>query len=200
MADPVYIPDNYVFVKQFNDEMNKLMDKLGKYEGDQDQEQEQEPSQEEEPIEVTENYLSHLNSLFNKAVPFLQDLHKDLVNSANSHNPELKKEKEENLDTILNHTEEYYKTDEDRDIKADASKNMCDACLKVIDDLSKDDDILDKNKGGKSQEIKKKVNKLWNLVNQAAKNDNNKQLLDPNNSNLTRDLLKKLDDAINTKA
>ena len=36
-------------------------------------------------------------------------------------------------------------------------------------------------------------------MNQAAKNDNNKQLLDPNNSNLTRDLLKKLDDAMNNK-
>ena len=82
MADPVYIPDNYIFVKQFNDEMNKIMDKLGKYEGDQ--EEEQEPSQEEEPIEVTENYLSHFNSLFNKTVPFLHDLNKVLVNSANS--------------------------------------------------------------------------------------------------------------------
>ena len=201
LADPIYIPDNYVFVKQFNDEMNKIMDKLGKYEGEGEKEGEgeEEKSQEEEPLEVTENYLSHLNSLFNKAVPFLHDLHKDIANSASSNYPELKKEKEENLDTILNGVEQYYKTDDDRDIKADSAKNMCDACLKVIDDLSKDDDIIDKSKGGKSQEIKKKVNKLWNLVNSAVKDDNNKQLLEPTNSNLTRDLLKKLDDAINNK-
>ena len=70
-----------------------------------------------------------------------------------------------------------YKTDDDYDIKADASKNMCDACLNLIDDLSKDG-IIDKEKDkdkGKEKEIKKRLNKLWNLVNHAVKNDDNKQ-------------------------
>ena len=46
---------------------------------------------------------------------------------------------------------------------------------------------------------RKRVNKLWNLVSQAAINDNNKKLLNPNNLNLTIDLSKKLNDAINNK-
>ena len=59
LADPVYNPENYVFVNKFNNEMDKIMNKLGKYE--------EEPSpEEEEQLEVTENYLSHLNTLFNK--------------------------------------------------------------------------------------------------------------------------------------
>ena len=31
MADPVYTPENYIFVKQFNDQMDKVMNNLGKY-------------------------------------------------------------------------------------------------------------------------------------------------------------------------
>ena len=58
MADPVYNPDNYIFVKQFNDQMDNIMNKLGKYE--------EEPSPEEEKLEIRENYLSHLNTLFKK--------------------------------------------------------------------------------------------------------------------------------------
>ena len=73
MADPVYNPENYVFVNKFNNEMDKIMNKLGKYE--------EEPSPgEEEKLEVTENYLSHLNTLFNKSIPFLDDLHKEIAN------------------------------------------------------------------------------------------------------------------------
>ena len=60
MADPVYTPDNYLFVKQFNGEMDKLMNELGKYEN------ENEPKPDDENVEVTQNYLSHLNRLFNK--------------------------------------------------------------------------------------------------------------------------------------
>ena len=47
----------------------------------------------------------------------------------------MKKEKEENLNTVLNGAEEYYKAEEDPDIKADAAKNMCDACLNLIEEL-----------------------------------------------------------------
>ena len=195
MADPVYNPENYVFVNKFNNEMDKIMNKLGKYE--------EEPSPgEEEKLEVTENYLSHLNTLFNKSIPFLDDLHKEIANSPTGQYPDLKKEKEENLKEILDGAEKYYQTDEDNDVKADATKNMCDACLNLIDDLSKDgiiDKGKDKDKEEKIDELNKKLGKLWNLVNHAVNNDENKQMLDPNNTNRTRDLLKKLDDAINKK-
>ena len=190
MADPVYNPDNYIFVKQFNDQMDNIMNKLGKYE--------EEPSPEEEKLEIRENYLSHLNTLFNKAVPFLDDLHQEIIKSPTGQYPDLKKEKEENLNTVLNGAEEYYKAEEDPDIKADAAKNMCDACLNLIDDLSKDG-IIDKDNEIKLLELKKKLDQLWSLVNHAVKSDNNNQLLDHNNTNKTSELLNKLDDAINNK-
>ena len=71
LADPLYTPENYIFVNKFNKEMDKLLDNLGKFE-------DKEPSEEnKEEIEPTENYLTHLNNLFNKAVPFMDDLHKE---------------------------------------------------------------------------------------------------------------------------
>ena len=190
MADPIYNPENYIFVKQFNNEMNRVMDNLGKYD--------EEPSPDEEKIEVTENYLAHLGALFSKAVPFLDDLHKEINKNPNGRFPDLKKDKEENLDTILNATEQYYKCDEDNDIKAEASKDMCDVCLNLLDDLSKDD-IVDKGKEDKLRNINKLTNKLWNLVNHAVKNDEKNLLVDPNNANRLRELINKLDTAINVK-
>ena len=133
MAEPVYNPENYIFVKQFNDQMDNIMNKLGKYE--------EEPSPDEEKLEIRENYLFHLNTLFNKAVPFLDDLHQEIIKSPTGQYPDLKKEKEENLNTVLNDGEEYYRAEEDPNIKSEESKRMCDACLNLIDDLSKDDII-----------------------------------------------------------
>ena len=189
MADPVYTPDNYIFVKQFNNEMDKIMNKLGKYG--------EEPSPEDENIEVTENYLSYLNSLFSKVIPFLDNLHREIVNSPTGQYPEIKKEKEDNLDKLLDGAELYYKTDEDAEVKADASKPMFDACLNLIDDLSRDG-IIDKDKE-KEKKLNDRVNKLWNLLGHAVQNDENKQILNPNNSHRVRDLIKKLNDAINNK-
>ena len=190
MADPVYNPENYIFVKQFNNEMNNIMNNLGKYD--------EEPSPQEEKIEVTENYLAHLGALFSKAVPFLDDLHKEISDSPHGRFPDLKPEKEENLDTILNATEQYYRCDDDNDIKAEASKDMCDVCLNLIDDLSKDD-IVEKGREDKLRNINKMTNKLWSLVNHAVKNDEKNLLVDPNNAIRLRELINKLNTAINDK-
>jgi hypothetical protein len=136
LSEPLYTPENYIFVNKFNKQMDKLMDNLGKYEQDPEEEGE---------IEPTENYLCHLNNLYNKAVPFLDDLHKEITESPNGQYPERKKEKEENLDKVIDGAEEYYNADDDKDIKANNSKNMVNSCLNLIDDLGKDG-IIDKEK------------------------------------------------------
>ena len=190
LADPLYTPENYIFVNKFNKEMDKLMDNLGRVEGDS--------SDENAEVEPTENYLTHLNNLFNKAVPFMDDLHKEITESPNGQYPDIKKEKEENLEKVLDGAEEYYNADEDPHIKANNSKNMVNSCLNLIDDLTKDG-IIDKEKeksDKKEDMLQKKVGKLWDLVNHAVKDDENNQLMDPNNSHRVRDLIKKLNDAI----
>ena len=85
----------------------------------------------------------------------------------------MKKEKEENLEKILDGAEEYYNTDEDANIKADNSKNMVNSALNLIDDLTKEGVIdKDKEKPEKKEELlNKKVGKLWDLVNHAVKDD-----------------------------
>jgi ribosomal protein S20 len=75
---------------------------------------------------------------------------------------------------------------------------MVNSCLNLIDDLTKDG-IIDKEKeksDKKEDMLQKKVGKLWDLVNHAVKDDENNQLMDPNNSHRVRDLIKKLNDAI----
>ena len=52
MSVPIYNPENYIFVKQFNDEINKVLNNLRKYD--------EEPSPVEEKIGINENYLAHL--------------------------------------------------------------------------------------------------------------------------------------------
>ena len=190
MADPIYTPENYIFVNQFNKEMDKIMEKLGKYEEEQ--------GPEEDQNEVTENYLNHLSNLFTKVIPFLDDLHKEINSSPTGTYPDLKQEKEDNFDTILTATEEYYKTDEDNDIKANYSKNMCDVCLNLIDDFTKDGVIdKEKEKGGKPEKLRERTDKLWDIINNAVKNDINNQILEPSNNHRVRDMIKKINDSIN---
>ena len=78
----------------------------------------------------------------------------------------------------------YYKTEEDPEIKSDSTKNMLDACLNLIDDLSKES-IADKDK---EVDICEKNIKLWNLMAQAVKNDDKNQLLAPSNTHRVTDL------------
>ena len=190
LAEPLYTPENYIFVNKFNKEMDKLLDNLGKFEKDS--------LDKDGEIEPTDNYLAHLNNLYNKAVPFMDDLHKEITESPNGQYPEMKKEKEENLDKILDGAEEYYNTDEDNNIKANNSKNMVNSALNLINDLTKEG-IIDKEKekpDKKEETINKKIGKLWDLMNHAVKDDENNQLLEPNNTHRVRDLIKKLNDAI----
>ena len=75
---------------------------------------------------------------------------------------------------------------------------MVNSCLNLIDDLGKDGIInKEKEKPEKKEEmVNKKLGKLWDLVNHAVKDDENNQLLEPNNSHRVRDLIKKINDAI----
>ena len=68
--------------------------------------------------------------------------------------PDIKKEKEENLDKVLNAADEYYKTDEDPEIKSSQSKDICDSLLNLIDDLSKPG-LLDTDKKPEEEDDKK---------------------------------------------
>ena len=216
MADPIYKPDNYLFVNEFEKQMDKIMDKLGKVEKEKD------PEKPDDKMEVSDYYLSHLNSLYNKAVPFLDDLHKEMQNAPEGQIPELKKEKEDNLDKVLDAVDSYYNTDEDHEIKNSQNKNICDSLINLIDDLSKPG-LLDVKKKDeeKPKEIKlpgkldpsripqvkkdennakkgkQRLKKLWNLVDQTIKNDDNNQILDPSNSHKVRDIIKKLNNTIN---
>ena len=190
LAEPMFTPDNYIFVKQFNDQMNTIMTTLGKYPEDH--------CLDDDKIEVTENYLTYLNTLFNKAVPFLHELHNEIINSPTGQYPEIKKEKEENLDTILSGAEEYYKADEDAEVKADSAKNMFDACLNLLDDLTRDG-VVDDNNKQKKKELEDRQQKLWSLLGHNIRNDDNNQLLDPSNTHRVRDLIKKINDSINNK-
>ena len=102
LADPIYNPENYIFVNEFEKEMDKIMNKLGKIE------KENAPEKEEDKIEVSDCYLSHLNNLFSKIIPFLDDLHKDMLNTPEGQLPDIKKEKEENFDKVLNATDIFF--------------------------------------------------------------------------------------------
>ena len=109
--------------------MDRIMDKLCKFE--------KEPNEEDDKVEVSDNYLSHLNNLYTKVFPFLDDLHKEMQNTLKDQLPEIIKDKEDKLDKILTSTELYYKTDEDPEDKSNQSKVKCDSLLNLIDDFSK---------------------------------------------------------------
>ena len=202
LAEPLYTPENYIFVNKFNKAMSKILNNLGLFNPKEENENEElsidnddeKDKDKEEALEPTENYLTHLNHLFNNAVPFIDDLHKEISETPNEQYPEIKKEKDENLDNILDGVEQYYNTDEDGFIKANNSKNLVNACLNLIDDLSKNKGI---DKDDKICDIiNKKIGKLWNLVNHAVKNDESNQILEPGNAVKARLLLKKLNKAI----
>ena len=190
LAEPMITPENYIFVKKFNDEMDTIMNKLGKYP--------EEPNPDDDKIEVTENYLPYLNTLFNKCVPFLHELHNEIKNSPTGQYPDIKKEKEDNLDTILNGAIEYYKADEDNEVKADQAKNIFDACMNLLDDLTRDG-VVDESNKKRKQDLEKRIKRLYSLIGHDIKNDENNQLLDPSNTHRVRDLIKKINDALNKK-
>ena len=188
---PLYTPENYIFVNKFNKEMDKLMDNLGRFEKDSSDE-------DNEEAEPTDNYLTHLNSLFTKAVLFMDDLHKEIAESPNGQYPDANKEKEENLKNILDAVEEYYNIDEDAVVKANNSKNMVNSALNLIEDLNKEGIIDKETEKAEKKEVllNKKLGKLWDLVNHAVNDDERNQLLEPDNSSRMKDLVKNLNEAI----
>ena len=147
------------------------MDNLGRFEKDSSDE-------DNEEAEPTDNYLTHLNSLFTKAVLFMDDLHKEIAESPNGQYPDSNKEKEENLKNILDAVEEYYNIDEDTVVKANNSKNMVNSALNLIEDLNKEGIIDKETEKAEKKEVllNKKLGKLWDLVNHAVKDDENNQL------------------------
>ena len=191
LAEPLYTPENYIFVNKFNKEMDKLMDNLGRFEKDSSDE-------DNEEAEPTDNYLTHLNSLFTKAVLFMDDLHKEIAESPNGQYPDANKEKEENLKNILDAVEEYYNIDEDAVVKANNSKNMVNSALNLIEDLNKEGIIDKETEKAEKKEVllNKKLGKLWDLVNHAVNDDERNQLLEPDNSSRMKDLVKNLNEAI----
>jgi hypothetical protein len=110
MAEPIYTPENYIFVNEFEKEMDKIMNKLGKYDKDPEEEKD------DDKVEVSDNYLSHLNNLYSKVIPFVEDLHKEMEKTPDDQMPDLKKEKEDNLDRVLSAADTYCKTDEDPEV------------------------------------------------------------------------------------
>ena len=81
----MFTPENYIFEKKFNDEMDTIMNKLGKYP--------EEPSVDDDKIEVIQNFLPYLNTLFNKCFTFLHELHNEIKNFPTGQYPDIKKKK-----------------------------------------------------------------------------------------------------------
>ena len=123
---------------------------------------------------LPENYLPYLNTLFNKCVPFLHELHNEIKNSPTGQYPDIKKEKEDNLDTILNGAIEYYKADEDNEVKADQAKNIFDACMNLLDDLTRDG-VVDESNKKRKQDLEKRIKRLYSLIGHDIKNNENNQ-------------------------
>lgn len=193
LADPLYDTDNYIFINSYEKEIDKAYEKVGKVEGGK-------PDPNDEIITPTKSYLCHLDTIFPKAVSFLNDLHKEIESTPVGQVPEIPKEKEENLDKILTYTEEFFKSaGADPKLKAEECKRLKNPLTTLFDDLASHN-LFDKNKFNGDEEsmkkLQKNMNKLWGLIGEAIKNDTGNNFIDTSNPEKVKDMVKRINDMI----
>ena len=86
MGKPLYVPENYIFVDEYNKEMDKLLSKYGKID-----EAKSEPDKGR--VKYTDVALNNLQHSFNKTLPFLEDYHKELKTAPLGTYPDIQKTK-----------------------------------------------------------------------------------------------------------
>ena len=165
MGKPLYVPENYIFVDEYNKEMDKLLSKYGKID---------EAKSEPDKVKYTDVALNNLQHSFNKTLPFLEDYHKELKTAPLGTYPDIQKTKEDNLDKIIDNTNDYYKTEEDVNFKEPQAKKLCDTAMDIIDDLKKEGVIkkepTDAEKE-KNDQIVKRMTKMWDIIHNVLNQD-----------------------------
>ena len=194
LADPLYRPDNYIFVNEFEKEMDKVHDKIGKYENGK------KPNENDEEVFPTKTYLSHLDELFPKTAAFLDDFHREMQKAPPGQYPDMSPKKEDNLNKILTAAEDYFKSNAgDPKLKADECKKLREPFLVLFDDFQKHCDANNNNKtpnDNSKQKLEEKMNKIWGLMGEAIKNDKNNNIVDPNEPTKVRDLINRINNMI----
>ena len=167
MGKPLYVPENYIFVDEYNKEMDKLLSKYGKID-----EAKSEPDKGR--VKYTDVALNNLQHSFNKTLPFLEDYHKELKTAPLGTYPDIQKTKEDNLDKIIDNTNDYYKTEEDVNFKEPQAKKLCDTAMDIIDDLKKEGVIKKEPTEAekeKNEQIVKRLTKMWDMIHNVLNQD-----------------------------
>ena len=190
MGKPLYVPENYIFVDEYNKEMDKLLSKYGKID-----EAKSEPDKGR--VKYTDVALNNLQHSFNKTLPFLEDYHKELKTAPLGTYPDIQKTKEDNLDKIIDNTNDYYKTEEDVNFKEPQAKKLCDTAMDIIDDLKKEGVIKKEPTEAekeKNEQIVKRLTKMWDMIHNVLNQDISNTI--PANEELVGNMMDKLGETI----
>ena len=189
IIENLYKSENYIFVNQYN----KLIEKILKINGIfQNEESENNYNlhlvqrNDNENILFSEASLKNMKISINNSTNFFEDY----LKYKNTQNNKIRKIKEENLDKIISNLNDYYRTNDDNEIKNTLNKKLYDMSIDLINDLEKKD-IYEKDKNIINERIKKLLFLIQNILNK----DNSNSIIGKNNGKV-KELIEKLNDLI----
>ena len=81
--------------------------------------------------EYSESYVNYLQNIYLRSFDFLEH-HNNLLTNVDNVNKEVLNKSEENMKEIIKEMVEYYKIDQDQDIKVSTTKNLVSQCLALL--------------------------------------------------------------------
>ena len=170
----LYIPSNYNFVNEYEKEISKLLGKNI----------------------YAKNNLFHLKYIFTKIIEFIKDFSEEIKYSDYNDEQNIIEKKEINLDNVLLSAKNYYKINEDKNIKEDSCLEIFEELIKLLEILFDDERIKENNI--KFKDISIMIKLIWKIIFNCLQIDlNNKKLILGNIFNY--DIFQKLTKTINIK-
>ena len=182
-----YIPENYLFVHEFEKEISKLIEQTSGYILSQNLEKDI------KHIKYTNTYLIHLQNIFNKVMGFIEDFCKYIKLPSFTEMQKLNEKKEDNLDNVLILLKKYFKTDEDKEKKEESCQILFDAFMNILEILFEEEIYEIYTKNGR---IYKRLKLLWKLIYYSILNDNNNKILEKISKEKLNDIIEKIKNTI----
>ena len=176
-----YSPNNYLFVKEFEKEIIKLIGQISGFIFEE--------KKDKKIIKYTKSYFTHLQNIFHKVICFVEDFCNIVKSPDFFDNRKINIIKEDNLENILGLVTEYYKTSEDSEKKEESSPVLFDTFMNMLEIFFGDEINEIYTKNGR---LFNKLKLLWKLIYNALLNDNKKIVLEKISTPKISDLIEKL--------
>ena len=192
-----YKPENYNFVNEYNNEMEKLLEKNGKFKNEESEKNYNlSPNENYDNIDFSEENLNNMKMTVKNLIIFYEDYLKGKKKNQEKEPLIIKRKRDENLNKILLNTNDYYRTNEDKDEKNNYNNKVFEICCNLLNELETDSkENKDENEISYNTIIER-TTKLLSSIQNILNKDYSNSIIDFNNNGRVKELIDKINNLI----